>query len=139
MDASHAKGVLSGIISLACRQLDVDPSRYRVKPGGGMLGKSQLDWYVTVQNVQSTTDISRNTKKAKVLSLIKTHFVVQRIKPDEPPMLRVLEWDASKDWGGDYRLIYEASADDMGARRHMADLLKAVIARSQVAAQQPPL
>ncbi len=95
-----------------------------------MLGRSLVSWYATVQSVGTTEDISRNTRKAKALGLIKTRFEIKRISPDEEPVLRVREWDASKDWGEDYRLIFEAPAKDMKARKVVADLFKVAASRA---------
>lgn len=129
MDASRAKGVLGGIISSAGRELNVDIKPFRIKPGGKMIGRSLISWYATVPSVASAMNVSRNTKKAKELGLIKMSFAIEGAKGDTPPTLIVREWDAAKDWGGDYRTILEASADDMSARTTMSKLFKSAVAR----------
>jgi hypothetical protein len=130
MDPSLAKGVLDGIVSSVCRELNTDPELYRIKPGGTMLGHSLTEWYVTIVSPATAKETSRNTRRARRIGLIKTNFIITRESPDAPIVLKIHEWDASKDWKKGERIIFELPADDMKARRIMADYLKAAILRS---------
>jgi hypothetical protein len=130
LDASHAKGVLEGILSLVCRELKIDPKPYRIKPGGAMLSESLVYWYLTVQSPATAKEVSRNSKRAKRLGLIKTDFIISRETPDAPILLGVHEWDAARDWKQGPTILLELSPDDMKARNLMAEVLKRAIVRS---------
>lgn len=95
------------------------------------MAMSLADWYITIQNTRTTKDVSRNTKEAKHLGLIKTRFGIKQEKPNDPSHLFVRVWDASKDWGGDYRIVFDSDASDMQGRAKMVELLVEAILHSK--------
>ncbi len=120
VNSSKSKDILGGIVDLACKMSNSSPKDYRIKIGGDQLGdRADVDWYISVQN----HDASVNTKKAIEVGLIRRTFGVYREKPESELTLRVREWDASKDSDGNYRLIWVQSAEDMKARKELAEII----------------
>ena len=95
-----------------------------------MLAGGLPEWYITVQNPASAKTRNRNSRRAKRMGLIKTRFIIARDDPEGPFILRIQEWDASKDWMLGEQILFELPADDMKSRTLMAEQLKSKIEQS---------
>ena len=124
--SADAKGILEGIVSLACKLSNVDLRKYTVKIGGDQLGdRANIDWYASVQNVSG----SINTAKARKLGLVRTTFSIRQADPAESLKLLIREWSALRDWKGDYRVIWEVD-ENMQSRKEMAEIMADAINRA---------
>jgi hypothetical protein len=88
---SKARDILEGIVSSACRLLNVDPKDYWIKTGGDKkTGKVRVDLYVSVQNVVARS----RSKKATELGLVRRTFRIRQGTETEPLRLLIGEWSA---------------------------------------------
>jgi hypothetical protein len=118
--SNDARGILAGIVQLACRLTGANPKDYRIKIGGDQVGdRAEIDWYATVQNVTALV----NTAKAKDVGLIRRSFGIRQKRPEDDIFLLIREWAAGRDWQQDYRCVWEKPASNMKARKEMAELL----------------
>ncbi|MBK1870162.1 hypothetical protein [Taklimakanibacter albus] len=121
LTAAEARATLEGIVALACRISKMDPKDFRVKEGGRQrTNNASIDLYSSVQNVEANI----NTTSARNGGLIRRSFAVVQFADNVPADLKIVEWDAKKDWGrGDYREIWSKPYSDLKARQEMASLM----------------
>jgi hypothetical protein len=124
-NASHAVGILKGVIGLARRQMGISPkvqdTLCRIKPSGKRMVGGQNSFYATVQNVAG--DISINTSKAKQFGLIKVNFAVEG-----GTRLVIEEWDVATDFGQKMRVVFDKPVD-FKSRTEMSDKFRETVER----------
>lgn len=118
ISSQRAQEIIEGIRDLGCRLSGLDPKQFRAKPGGSYHRTSAvIDCYFSDQN----NEASVNSKKAYEQGLIRRTYSIFRAGPNEPVVLRILEWSAAVDVGtSEYRNIWTKRVDERGAKEEMA-------------------